>query len=76
MENLPPDIHQLGQLDRWYWLVVRLIPKTNTMLYRHYDTLLDKLLGIIKLEKLKLVLQNMISCSPLLFGPHLENLAS
>ena len=24
-ENLPPDIHRTSQLDRWYWLVVRLI---------------------------------------------------
>ena len=30
-ENLPPDIHRPVQLDRWYWLVVRLILKTNNL---------------------------------------------
>ena len=30
-ENLPPDIHQHGQLDQWYWLVVRSIPASSNI---------------------------------------------
>ena len=61
-ENLSPDIHRPDQLDRWYWLVVILIPRTNNLKTIKYWSYI--LLFCLKLQKMSETNQDSSSKAP------------